>query len=110
MGLDMYISDKDHQQIAYWRKHPDLHGFIVNMFAGGIDDCSRVWINAECVKIIISAVNQNRLPKTTGTFFGYSDSPFQGDTIEKLQNVLAYLERIIKRAGDADFRAYTFPL
>lgn len=58
MGLDMYISDKDHQQIAYWRKHPDLHGFIVNMFAGGIDDCSRVWINAECVKIIISAVNQ----------------------------------------------------
>ena len=92
MGLDMYICDQNDKEIAYWRKHPDLHGFIVQTFAGGVDDCSKVWFNAECVKGIINAVNQNRLPKTSGFFFGHSDSPFQSETIEKLQNVLSYLE------------------
>jgi len=59
MGLDMYLQGerfrksnnrttledfplrKEVLEIGYWRKHPDLHGYIVKEFAEGKDDCSR---------------------------------------------------------------------
>ena len=62
MGLDMYLEGRrflrtnwenpeanlkrgkyrvkeETLELAYWRKHPNLHGFIVQTFADGVDEC-----------------------------------------------------------------------
>ena len=58
MGLDMYLEGRksryDKQEtedgfplqtkvleLGYWRKHPNLHGYIVQEFADGVDECQR---------------------------------------------------------------------
>jgi hypothetical protein len=60
-------------EVAYWRKHPNLHGFIVQTFADGVDKCQRIFLTAADVDRIIAAVRENRLPHTDGFFFGSSD-------------------------------------
>jgi hypothetical protein len=102
MGLDMYLyaeqyhsaysDDKDESgrsirlredgdyspvytrlDAGYWRKHPNLHGFIVQTFADGKDECQDIYLNADMIAQIINAIEANALPKTEGFFFGESD-------------------------------------
>ena len=96
MGLDMYVEgekyffggwDKtnprrkedgyevtEHKlELAYWRKHPDLHGFIVQNFANGVDECQRIELWPEDIDKIIKALRDNNLPVTSGFFFGNSE-------------------------------------
>ncbi len=72
MGLDTYLSGEKffynrrdagkHPKIGeiykmvYWRKHPDLHGFIVETFADGIDDCKRIWLSEENIETNIKVM------------------------------------------------------
>lgn len=89
MGLDMYLKGKKYNfgpretedgfevsertlDIGYWRKHPNLHGFIVEKFAGGEDECQEIELSRENVLEIIEAVKSKNLPDTTGFFFGTS--------------------------------------
>jgi hypothetical protein len=56
MGLDMYLTGEKFLmtrnleedgfrlrsktlELGYWRKHPNLHGYIVQTFADGTDEC-----------------------------------------------------------------------
>lgn len=94
MGLDMYLSGRqfnhifDEQEaeyldgkqikavevdLGYWRKHPNLHGFIVNTFANGIDECQRIELGVEELNKIIQAIKDRTLPHTEGFFFGKSE-------------------------------------
>lgn len=92
MGLDMYllgrvskIEREEHEgypishfevDLAHWRKHPNLHGFIVNTFAGGEDRCVRrqyVRLFETDVLKIIEAIKDDALPHTEGFFFGTSE-------------------------------------
>jgi len=101
MGLDMYltgekyypeytVNNRDIQKVdrpqsdgfplrsnilalGYWRKHPNLHGFIVNNFADGIDDCSPINLNSEDLGKIAEALRKWELPETEGFFFGTSE-------------------------------------
>ena len=81
MGLDMYLEGEKHLftdfrnpqsipledgyrlktrvvELGYWRKHPNLHGYIVNTFAEGIDNCRPIALEANDIeKIIDAAVN-----------------------------------------------------
>ena len=93
MGLDMYlwgrklnVSFEDvapqteegfsiralEYELGYWRKHPNLHGFIVNTFADGVDECQKIILHEDDVEKIIAAILENRLPDTEGPFFGTS--------------------------------------
>ena len=98
MGLDMYLrgehynSDRNrHGEISrskldnefeissyevdlgYWRKHPDLHGYIVNTFADGKDDCQKIELSEEDLDKIIMAIRHDKLVKDhSGFFFGNS--------------------------------------
>lgn len=94
MGLDMYLtgskyladSVKDGRKmqedgfkvkevnlkLAYWRKHPNLHGFIIQQFADGVDDCSEIDLDKNNMLDIIKAIHEERLPDTEGFFFGVS--------------------------------------
>lgn len=91
MGLDQYLTAKTYiwsqdratdietglkirgliLDIHYWRKHPNLHGFIVENFAEK-DDCEPIRLNTEMIDRIIDAIEKNKLPETTGFFFGES--------------------------------------
>lgn len=60
--------------LGYWRKHPDLHGFIVTEFADGVDECNPIQLDADGIEGIIAAIANNRLPHTEGFFFGVSEN------------------------------------
>lgn len=96
MGLDMFIFGRvdDHmedEELAYWRKHPNLHGFIVQTFAEGVDKCQRIPLGEKDLKTIIEAVRRKKLPATSGFFFGESETPNKGDTIAQLENVIRWM-------------------
>jgi hypothetical protein len=59
-------------KLGYWRKHPNLHGYIVQTFAGGVDECQEIHLGTEELCNIIKAVEEDRLPHTDGFFFGAS--------------------------------------
>jgi hypothetical protein len=115
MGLDMYLTGRKYfwhnyqhrdterreddkrvksldVELAYWRKHPDLHGYIVSAFADGKDDCREIELSADELREIIRAVKGKRLPKTTGFFFGESDGSERERDIKIFEEALAWLE------------------
>jgi hypothetical protein len=77
--------------LGYWRKHPNLHGFIVQIFAGGDDSCQQIHLSADDLKTIIAAVKAKELPHTTGFFFGESDGTEWRDDISIFTNALKWL-------------------
>lgn len=111
MGLDMWMFGKEHRvwtedpdatelvessddiELAYWRKHPNLHGYIVQQFAGGVDKCQNIPLTATDLLDIIEAVRSKELPNTQGFFFGTStgdDEEIEYD-VEQLGKVLNWL-------------------
>jgi hypothetical protein len=117
MGLDMHLTgnkffwsfhggEQRHEDgfrvkavdldLGYWRKHPDLHGFIVQAFAEGNDDQRQIELDATAIRCIITAVKDKRLPHTEGFFFGRSGWEHGEDQwkvdVEILERALAWLE------------------
>ncbi len=96
MGLDMYLighhyntayvddvprpmlDNKYHIEstdvdLGYWRKHADLHGYIVDTFAKGIDNCMEIELSEDDLDKIILAIQNDKLEKDhSGFFFGNS--------------------------------------
>jgi len=91
MGLDMYLTgeklftgqrDKDEDgyeiesiivSLGYWRKHANLHGYIVKEFANGEDNCQDIDLSIEQLNQLLEAVKDPaNLPFTEGFFFGKS--------------------------------------
>ena len=94
MGLDMYawrvkaedaIGDfviaRDEtdsskvEEMFYWRKHHDLHGWMERLYRakGGPTEsfnCVPVRLTMEDLQLLESDVLANKLPQTTGFFFG----------------------------------------
>lgn len=96
MGLDMYIFEGEPlpydensrtPELAYWRKHPDLHGAIVQSFAGGVDECQPIPLKIEDLESLIFMTKKNILPETDGFFFGKSEESDKGDTIAQLERI-----------------------
>lgn len=105
MGLDMYLEGRKFHmgagpdfkrpeedgfplrekilELGYWRKEPDLHGYIVDKFADGKDECQDIYLSAENMEDIRAAVRERRLPHTTGFFFGASCDPESQDPQER---------------------------
>ena len=98
MGLDMYLrgehynSEHSHDgdisrsklddkydiseykvDLGYWRKHADLHGYIVETFAEGSDNCQKIELDENDLDKIIMAIREDKLVKDhSGFFFGNS--------------------------------------
>ena len=94
MGLDMYAfstkaklnkevdfteTNLKPEEIHYWRKHPNLHGWMQNLYdyKGG----SSTSFNGDCVVLTESDlddlehdIEQYDLPQTSGFFFGQSQT------------------------------------
>lgn len=114
MGLDMYLygekyfftnwaNPEENQtedgfkvkekklEIGYWRKHPNLHGYIVNNFNDGVDNCDPIEMNEACLRQTIEAIKSKSLPVTSGFFFGVSDEDDDAPSIEILEKALNWL-------------------
>ena len=92
MGLDMYLTgrkyvggslqgddepfreedgkpiDSMNLELGYWRKHRKLHGYIVNTFAEGKDECQKINLEGDDLRKIAKAVLTNDLPNTKRHF------------------------------------------
>ena len=116
MGLDMYayVAAKAGQQqeyweqdadstavskpreIAYWRKHPNLHGWMHRLWeskgnSGDFngDELELTWDDLE---VLEEAVKNKELPGTTGFFFGNpSDDHYYNQDLEFIKNARAEL-------------------
>lgn len=121
MGLDMYahavrpehifenketgdiefvqdVADKP-EEIHYWRKHHDLHGWMENLYRekGGNADsfnCCKVQLNEDDLDDLEKAVVSNSLPKTSGFFFG--DNPPDEESINDDLLFIAKARQAIK--------------
>lgn len=113
MGLDMYLNGDKYLHIldgrdnlphedgyrlesktlrlGYWRKHPNLHGYIVNTFADGVDKCQQIDLSADDIEKIIEAVARDDLPHTEGFFFGESDGSEKDETLRIFKAALEWL-------------------
>lgn len=65
------------EELHYWRKHHDLHGWMENLYRskGGLEqfNCQKVMLTEEDLDELEKDVISYNLPKTTGFFFG--DNP-----------------------------------
>ena len=88
MGLDMNAyscaagesEQEKGVELFYWRKHPDLHGWMERLYRskGGTDEfnCVSVELTSDDLDALERDVNASALPHTTGFFFG-SSGPFR---------------------------------
>lgn len=81
--------------LGYWRKHPNLHGYIVDNFADGRDECQDIYLEKEHIQQIIDAVKADELPETEGFFFGKSKDADDQETIKQLKGALNWLNKEI---------------
>jgi hypothetical protein len=100
MGLDMYASTtsediaavdfsepKDADGIFYWRKHPDLHGWMENLYrekGGTEEDFNLVGVRLDSsdLDLLENVVKADMLPHTAGFFFGASKPEDKDRTLE----------------------------
>ena len=92
----------DVEEIAYWRKHPDLHGWMENLYRekGGREKS----FNGDPVMLTLADLDRleddilgGNLPKTSGFFFGESG----GISLQDLEFVLEARKAI--QEGDTVF-------
>jgi hypothetical protein len=97
MYLTGVETDGSEIELGYWRKHPNLHGFIVESFAGGVDECQNIPMSLQDISLALAAATQDILPETAGFFFGQSGPHHREHTLETLNAALAWLGENPKR-------------
>jgi hypothetical protein len=100
MGLDMYACTTtknipavdfakpgDTKEIFYWRKHPNLHGWMQKLYEkkGGEDpdfNIAPLRLDASDIDALEKAVEADDLPLTAGFFFGRSRPESRQETLD----------------------------
>lgn len=100
MGLDMYayatadhpaqpvdFSTDDHAELHYWRKHPNLHGWMEALYywKGGTAqsfNCVSVELTADDLDRLEADIKAGELPVTAGFFYGVSDGTEVDDDLQ----------------------------
>ncbi len=108
MGLDMYahatnekpaaafgFKAEDADRIHYWRKHPNLHGWMENLYfeKGGSElfNCITLTLTAEDLDRLEADIRAGNLPPTAGFFFGESDGSENEDDLAFIAKARAAL-------------------
>ena len=76
------------RELAYWRKHPNLHGWMAELWNqrhGGNEDVNNfngveIELTAEDLDELEYAVKENQLPATSGFFFGTDADEYYRDS------------------------------
>lgn len=114
MGLDMYAfttgrsaattpvdfkpnaSGQDITELHYWRKHPNLHGWMEDLYRrkGGRSpdfNCNTVELTLADLNELEAAIRAGALPPTAGFFFGESDGTEREDDLAFITKARAAL-------------------
>ena len=71
---DGYTYYKDSMELAYWRKHPNLQGWMEELYheKGGEEsfNCVDVELTLENLDALEQSLDESALPETVGFFFG----------------------------------------
>ena len=71
---DGYTFYEDEMELAYWRKHPNLQGWMEELYRkkGGEDEfnCVDLELTLDDLEWLEDALDHNELPETAGFFFG----------------------------------------
>lgn len=105
MGLDQYgfarrgepverdgkLEYTDKVELAYWRKHPNLEGWMGDLYSrkGGTEEfnCQEVELTLEDLEDLERAVNFKEMPETAGFFFGDdSDEHYREQDLEFIRD------------------------
>ena len=84
------------REIAYWRKHPNLHGWMKRLWEakGGRGEFNgdEVELTWEDIEMLEYDINNKHLPKTGGFFFGDpADDYYRDQDLEFVKNAKAEL-------------------
>ena len=94
--------DGTNEEIHYWRKHPNIHGFMERLYRekGGEDEfnCRQVVLTQDDINALASMILDKELPETSGPFFGQSF----GDEEEEKEDL-----EFCKKASEAIKEGYT---
>jgi hypothetical protein len=112
MGLDMFafaspvdLPDGDigadimnnvfGEEFFYWRKHPNLHGWMENLYRSrhnfdGMFNGIATKLTEDDLKLLKEVVEKDKLPETKGFFFGssYRDKEEQEQDLEFIEKAL----------------------
>lgn len=93
------------QELFYWRKHPDLHGWMHALYRerGGRDpdfNCAYLQLTADDLTRLQSDIMKKELPRTSGFFFGHS-GPGDAD------NDLKFVAKALAAIHDGDLVFYS---
>lgn len=92
------------EELFYWRKHHDLHGYFENLYRerGGDDEfnCVKLRLYETDLDKLEQDVINKKLPETTGFFFG--DQPVTDEDVENDLLFIAKARQAIKE-GKAVF-------
>tara|TARA_A100001391_G_scaffold66555_1_gene42242 strand:- start:1073 stop:1486 length:414 start_codon:yes stop_codon:yes gene_type:complete len=129
MGLDMYAyrhkgevyknprevrgeeTRPQFEEIAYWRKHNRLQGFMENKFNKRHDGKQLEWNSFNCVPLYLTkedldelekAVKSRQLPETNGFFFGQDSYTWEGEQ----EDMKAYDLEFVKKAKESLEQGY----
>ena len=76
--VDFSTKNFEQDELQYWRKHPNLHGWMQNLYdmKGGVSpdfngDC--VVLDSEDLDNLEQDIKDGNLPDTSGFFFGQSN-------------------------------------
>jgi hypothetical protein len=113
MGLDQFAytidSEGNKNEIAYWRKHPNLQGWMENLWhekgrpneteeTSGMGlsnfNCIPVELSYEDLDSLEKDITNNRMPQTAGFFFGDdSDDYYKEKDLEFIQSARSALDK-----------------
>jgi hypothetical protein len=85
---EVYKDEVECEEIHYWRKHPNIHGFMEELYRekGGESEfnCRPVELTQEDIDRLAESVLGGELPETLGIFFGqsYSNNEEENDDLE----------------------------
>ena len=77
--VDFEILESDEKKLWYWRKHPNLHGWMNDLYIkkNGNDiefNDKNLLLNEKDIKQLIKDIIDKNLPFTQGFFFGESEN------------------------------------
>jgi len=97
---EVYDDEVEREEIHYWRKHPNLHGFMEEIYRekGGESDfnCRPVELTQEDIDRLAESILGGKLPETSGFFFGQSFGDEENEDLE-----------FCKKASEAIKEGYT---
>ena len=109
MGLDQYAyaidNNGEKEELAYWRKHPNLQGWMENLWIAkgrpnsreGYEynefNCVPLELNEDDLNDLEDAVRGSGLPSTCGFFFGNdSDEHYKDNDLEFIRKAREALD------------------